>query len=763
MRHLMKAFFITSCITMASASVDDGRPNEHFCPISLGVMQNPVVAGDGHTYERISIETWLAGGHDKGPLTGELLPHGVLTPNLALKKMIEEWRPNKQAKTSDFDKRPSKEIAEKITQAFKEQTTQSSKGKHIVAFLGNTGAGKSTLINLLAGKKLVRSKDQRSYVLEDDQDGSAMKIGRGGESQTRFPQSIDVNVPGVGELRFFDLPGFNDTNGSEKNLVNAALTRRVLSEAASVRLMFVVGEDQFTADKSASVRSMFHALKHLFVSGEQDADSILNQGTFVGTKILGVPDDVVDFFLQRTDSQDKAELNAQLNAWKRSNRIHLIPHAIMNPNLEDVKRDMTVFIGESIPLRIVGVNVSALYPPETANDLQRVFEYEMETAFKRKVGEQYKTVSEYDDAIIHWQDHERFWQDFDRLMISIDHINLLRDFAFNSYKRAKNSFVSKNEADGLIEARLRDLRGLRKQRVEDVENRTDTKAQEVVSALVRPANQRRVMFDFAYHKGFYENVCGANNIINLATDPKEQEIVRQYYAGFIADHSHEQMMRWHQRYSGHEQILERLAILEARALPPSVVAVDRLIGDGIVIPDIARCHEADYRMFLNSKLIYKPDPNSDAGKLELPVLALANPLSGEFDLSRCGDTGQYLSINTGYRTGQRPENANKVEVWFALRFMVEKDIAGPAKHLQPIMDKWPATNPVGIFWTWGGWSGNEQMAWYYYLTTQHASQLSNGEDLFEKLSTALGIRMARPHFTWRHKLKHFIFSLQTNK
>ena len=45
----------------------------------------------------------------------------------------------------------------------------SSKGKHIVAFLGNTGSGKSTIVNFLAGKELITNNND-DIVLRNTED-----------------------------------------------------------------------------------------------------------------------------------------------------------------------------------------------------------------------------------------------------------------------------------------------------------------------------------------------------------------------------------------------------------------------------------------------------------------------------------------------------------------------------------------------------------------------------------------------------------------
>jgi hypothetical protein len=55
------------------------------------LMDDPVVAADGHTYNRAQIELWLT-QHDTSPLTSEPLEHKILTPNIAMRKQINAWR-----------------------------------------------------------------------------------------------------------------------------------------------------------------------------------------------------------------------------------------------------------------------------------------------------------------------------------------------------------------------------------------------------------------------------------------------------------------------------------------------------------------------------------------------------------------------------------------------------------------------------------------------------------------------------------------------
>merc|ERR1719204_1538603 len=63
-------------------------PKHFLCPITYSLMNDPVVAADGFTYERDAIARWLA-KNQTSPMTGEIiLP--TLTPNFLLRSMIGE-------------------------------------------------------------------------------------------------------------------------------------------------------------------------------------------------------------------------------------------------------------------------------------------------------------------------------------------------------------------------------------------------------------------------------------------------------------------------------------------------------------------------------------------------------------------------------------------------------------------------------------------------------------------------------------------------
>ena len=64
-------------------------PEDLCCSITCEIMKDPVMCvGDGHTYERVAIEQWLATGRGTSPATNERLENTSLVTNHMAKKLI---------------------------------------------------------------------------------------------------------------------------------------------------------------------------------------------------------------------------------------------------------------------------------------------------------------------------------------------------------------------------------------------------------------------------------------------------------------------------------------------------------------------------------------------------------------------------------------------------------------------------------------------------------------------------------------------------
>ncbi|XP_059669527.1 U-box domain-containing protein 17-like [Cornus florida] len=66
-------------------------PKDFCCPISLELMQDPVIVSTGHTYDRASISRWMEEGNCTCPKTGQMLVHSRLVSNQALTNLIMQW------------------------------------------------------------------------------------------------------------------------------------------------------------------------------------------------------------------------------------------------------------------------------------------------------------------------------------------------------------------------------------------------------------------------------------------------------------------------------------------------------------------------------------------------------------------------------------------------------------------------------------------------------------------------------------------------
>ena len=173
-----------------------------------------------------------------------------------------------------------------------------------------------------------------------------------------------------------------------------------------------------------------------------------------------------------------------------------------------------------------------------------------------------------------------------------------------------------------------------------------------------------------------------------------------------------------------EVVPQKILALEEKMQVKKNMEVEKPFSD---IPEVAKGYEDIYSRFLKGKLIYRPDPRSDEGKIELLIRNLKNPLEGTFDISQYGDSGEYLSIATGYRKEKNKENASKLEIWITPRFLIEKNLEGNAGHFKPIMPDWSKDAPIGLFWNWGGLNSLKPSD--YVLVP---SEVFNDENLLEK-------------------------------
>ena len=71
-------------------------PRELRCPITMEPFRNPVVAADGHTYERRALERHLSNS-TRSPMTNAEMGHSNIMFSLTIRTLAREWRAREHA------------------------------------------------------------------------------------------------------------------------------------------------------------------------------------------------------------------------------------------------------------------------------------------------------------------------------------------------------------------------------------------------------------------------------------------------------------------------------------------------------------------------------------------------------------------------------------------------------------------------------------------------------------------------------------------
>uniref|UniRef100_F6VAM8 WD repeat, SAM and U-box domain-containing protein 1 n=1 Tax=Ciona intestinalis TaxID=7719 RepID=F6VAM8_CIOIN len=89
--HRNKIIRAIKALQGENISFSETAPDEYLCPISREIMTDPVLAADGFTYERASIEKWFAKGSKLSPMTNKALVNRNLFPNQTVKSLIAQF------------------------------------------------------------------------------------------------------------------------------------------------------------------------------------------------------------------------------------------------------------------------------------------------------------------------------------------------------------------------------------------------------------------------------------------------------------------------------------------------------------------------------------------------------------------------------------------------------------------------------------------------------------------------------------------------
>ena len=111
---------------------------------------------------------------------------------------------------------------------------------------------------------------------------------------------------------FYDLPGIGDNRGPAIDLVNASFIKHIIENAKTVRIVFVAGQDEITASRGDSLKSLLKIRKTLI----PHHDAIIKSSIFVITKSLkDTPEEMIEYLNQRINGTDS------MKVWLKPDRI----------------------------------------------------------------------------------------------------------------------------------------------------------------------------------------------------------------------------------------------------------------------------------------------------------------------------------------------------------------------------------------------------------------------------------------------------------
>jgi energy-coupling factor transporter ATP-binding protein EcfA2 len=256
-----------------------------------------------------------------------------------------------------------KAILEKYTSENGE-ILSSSKNKDIVAFIGTTGSGKSTLINYLSDKELIANEG--NIILKNPSDPTTMKIGIGYESETLLPKFINSH-----NLLFYDLPGIGDTRGTAISLVNSCFIKGIIENARTARLVFVVGHDEITAQKGALFKQLSDITKNLIPN-----ENIENFSSLVVTKSTSglQKQKLINRLLEKTEP-------GVLAPFINNQRLTRMSQPSEDQIDQNDRPDILAVIHNTPSRNIRNINSSVIYNNVEKNELKIIYKKEMQDIF----------------------------------------------------------------------------------------------------------------------------------------------------------------------------------------------------------------------------------------------------------------------------------------------------------------------------------------------------------------------------------------------
>lgn len=315
-----------------------------------------------------------------------------------------------------------------------------AKGKNLVVFLGNTGAGKSTSINILGNKRLIINEHE-AFELAPCEDG--LLVAGGSTSVTQYPQHISAGGLGV----IFDMPGFEDTGGATKDIVNAALIKYLLENARSVRAILTVSEQELGGLRGKGLQSV---LKHIRMLSEDFRNESV--GLLVTKVKPSRLKDMNKFYRWVKDFISADNDTTQIDHWIGAGRVFGLPAVgeddDVSQYLLDNKRVLEAHINNLQAKPTGSVNVALTLGDESSKDLEKFFQVQIAEQLRESIQKDWPAmVKEFGGTSQQFKVSKQAV--LDRFILKLEaseEIYLLKPLGTKQYNQALSSFTHEQGA-----------------------------------------------------------------------------------------------------------------------------------------------------------------------------------------------------------------------------------------------------------------------------------------------------------------------------
>ena len=210
--------------------------DEFICPITYELLRDPVVASDGHTYERSAIEKWLKSS-TISPRSGEEIGD-LIIPNTNLKKLVQDiiheggvgfYIKDTADKDRLFDVKPEKTI---ILECLGPPETDWNKQSFQVTHLGCIGGRKNQMDDDKRDKDIILFKDitvsRKHFEISSASGGSngtrtfyVRDLGSAGGTYIRIPfgvrKQLHIGMIVLVGKHQFTVSSIDEATGDEDN------------------------------------------------------------------------------------------------------------------------------------------------------------------------------------------------------------------------------------------------------------------------------------------------------------------------------------------------------------------------------------------------------------------------------------------------------------------------------------------------------------------------------------------------------------------